>query len=743
MFNQEATFTQPAPTDPAWTRIDLLSLALLLLASGWALLPLWQPGVPNATDLLMSVHRSFELAQGWRYGILYPRLGPDLNFGFGAPLFQFYPPLASYLGLLLHGLGLGLLAATKATMSLGLLLTGVGMYLYARLALRNRCAALVSAVLYALSPYLLLDLYERGAVAEGLALLVLPWLCWALQRLLSIGHPIQIWPAAGLVAGLMLAHNITAFWALPTVGLYFGLLALVERRYRALFQLALALGLGLALSAFYWLPALLEVKFTHAAVYMLQTPAEFAKNLVAGWDLFQPTLVFHYAGPLRFRFALLQTLVGGSGLLALLWSRGRVRVQLLLLTVLWLITLLLQMNSTLALWQNVPLLRFVQFPWRLFGLATFCTALLGGALFTWARLRPSLAWPLALTLGAGFVGANVHNLQPTLLPYWYQIDEAAVTQSDLYQRGAQGYALFSDYTPISMQVGSDSFALPRSASFPPFPGLATPPTLQVQRENPVVAQLAVQAPAPFTLRFGRIFFPGWQVYQNEQPVPTYNSGPFGLVTADLPAGDYAVRIQFEQTPLRRLADWISLIALAIGLVGWLVGWQKRLWWVGMLSVMLVFGLAFYQQTRTRPARQPIPYAVNFQDIVHLLGYELPKTTWRASEPLRVRLYWLVQQPPSTDYRLFLHLARLDDSGQVAQADSDPNLGFNPMTNWEAGTVLATDQELTTTTPIPPGRYRLLLGLYQVDPLQNLLVRSAPQVLPGDRVVLSEVEIVDE
>jgi hypothetical protein len=368
---------------------------------------------------------------------------------------------------------------------------------------------------------------------------------------------------------------------------------------------------------------------------------------------------------------------------------------------------------------------------------------LAGALFTWERLRSPAAWPLALALCTLFVGLNRQNLKPALLPFWYQIEEADITQLDLYRRGAQGYALFSDYTPASMQVGSNSFALPRPDSFPPFPPLAPPPTIQIRAENPVFIQLAVQAPAPFTLRLGRVFFPGWQVYQADQPVPTYGSGPFGVVTADLPAGDYLVRIQFEQTPLRRVADWISLAALAIGWVGWFIGRRKQWWWVGLLLVVLVFGLAFYQQIRPRPARQPMPYAVNFQDIVHLLGYDLPKTTWRPTEPLAVRLYWLVQQTPATNYKIFLHLARLDDSGQVAQADSDPNLGFTPMTNWEAGAVMVDDQRLASDTPIPPGRYRLLLGVYQVDPLQNLLVRSAPQVLPGDRVVLSEVEIVDE
>ncbi|MEZ4767826.1 MAG: hypothetical protein R2844_05300 [Caldilineales bacterium] len=90
--------------------------------------------------------------------------------------------------------------------------------------------------------------------------------------------------------------------------------------------------------------------------------------------------------------------------------------------------------------------------------------------------------------------------------------------------------------------------------------------------------------------------------------------------------------------------------------------------------------------------------------------------------------------------MFLHLVSADDTDIVAQNDSFPVLGYGPTSRWEAGEVIADEQRLHLDENIPPGVYGLVLGLYRPDPLQNLAVRGAPQVLPGDRILLTQIEI---
>ena len=281
-------------------RYDLLAFVLLAGGTAAILIPLWSPGIPNPGDFLMSVHRIFELDGAWVNGIFYPRFGLDLNFGYTAPLFQYYPPLASYLGLLFHSLGLGLIASAKAVLSLSLLLAGWGMYVYAGSILQNRLAALIAAFVYLLSPYLLLVAYERGAVSESLTWAILPWLVWAAHRF-TIGRQRRYGLAsAALVALTMLGHNATALFVVPLVALNVATLAALARDWRALLRVAGAFVLGAALSAFYWAPALLEMSLTKSTEFMFSGGTSIEANVKTFATLAQSSLVSLYAGPSRF-----------------------------------------------------------------------------------------------------------------------------------------------------------------------------------------------------------------------------------------------------------------------------------------------------------------------------------------------------------------------------------------------------------------------------------------------------------
>jgi hypothetical protein len=66
-----------------------------------------------------------------------------------------------------------------------------------------------------------------------------------------------------------------------------------------------------------------------------------------------------------------------------------------------------------------------------------------------------------------------------------------------------------------------------------------------------------------------------------------------------------------------------------------------------------------------------------------------------------------------------------------------------MTQWEPGEIVVDEQQLQLDKTVPPGQYRLLMGLYRPDVVQNLAVMQATEVLPGDRVVLAEIEVSDE
>ncbi len=246
------------------------------------------------------------------------------------------------------------------------------------------------------------------------------------------------------------------------------------------------------------------------------------------------------------------------------------------------------------------------------------------------------------------------------------------------------------------------------------------------------------------LRLHRIYFPGWRAYVDGERLAVGPSGSLGLVTAEIPPGTHQVDFRFGNTPVRWFALTISLVSLAI--LAWIVlrSRQRRIILLAAgIATIVLFLLLWLHQGRGEPNRLPTTYTADFEDGVSLLGDYLPATSWKPGETIPIRLYWFTQKSPAADYSIFLHLAPMDDSGKVAQSDSPPIYGFSPTTQWEPGEIVIDQQRLQLDETVPPGRYRLLMGLYRPDMMQNLAVLQATEVLPGDRLVLAEIEITDE
>src|SRR3989338_6324726 len=105
-------------------------LFLVLILSFWAIKPLLIPGFfPMHDDT--QVARVFEMGKMLGSGVFPVRWVPDLGYGYGYPIFNFYAPLAYYIGGAFILLGFDALLATKLMMILGILLASVFMYLLA------------------------------------------------------------------------------------------------------------------------------------------------------------------------------------------------------------------------------------------------------------------------------------------------------------------------------------------------------------------------------------------------------------------------------------------------------------------------------------------------------------------------------------------------------------------------------------------------------------------------------------
>jgi mannosyltransferase len=114
-------------------------------------------------------------------------------------------------------------------------------------------------------------------------------------------------------------------------------------------------------------------------------------------------------------------------------------------------------------------------------------------------------------------------------------------------------------------------------------------------------------------------------------------------------------------------------------------------------------------------------AAPFGSHITLLGYTVGSETAVPGDILPITLFWETAEPLDTRYKVFIHLVA-QDGPPLAQRDSEPGGGLALTTTWIPGETVVDNHGLFLPHDLPPGDYRLLLGLYDLtDPTARLPV----------------------
>lgn len=180
------------------------------LAVGFGLLA----SLPLANDFLIETvpDTGFHLArlesvyQGLRAGEFPVRIGSVQMSGYGSLSAVMYPQLFLYPVALLRFFRVSLLMCYK------LLLAGIniGSALLAYYAVKNICKSektgIIAGFLYAFSVYRLIDVYQRGALGESLAMVFLPLIMWGIYEILWGNR--KRWPLLALGVSAVLQSHV-------------------------------------------------------------------------------------------------------------------------------------------------------------------------------------------------------------------------------------------------------------------------------------------------------------------------------------------------------------------------------------------------------------------------------------------------------------------------------------------------------------------------------------------------------
>lgn len=541
------------------SRLPWMATAILSFAVSLAILiPFFLYGTASGHDFEFHAASWLDAAQQWREGIFYPRWAGMANYGFGEPRFIFYPPLSWMLGAALTFL-LPLQWVPAAFVLLMQTFAGISAFALLRRLASTR-AALLAAACYAANPDALLMTYIRSDFAEQLACAFFPLLLLATLELTGLldKRPFTLSTIARFAisfAAVWLCNAPAGVIASYSVAFLIAWAALTQRSWQPLWRGTCGLFLGFGLTGFYLLPAAYEQRWVNISQALssgllpwqnfLFTAIADAEHTWFNWIASTCALLFLLLIPLTAlasrKFAPATAGQNARKLWGGLLALGSVACVLML-------------RFTLPLWNVLPKLRFVQFPWRWMSvLAVIFVCFLAAANerrrgWLWIVFLLAISIPLAhLLISNG----------------WWDEDEMPTQQAAI--TSGTGFEGTDEYDP----VGDDRTELAANAPSAVLVDEDGTPVkgsrVQILRWTTEEKEIAVETKSDGKLALRLLNYPAWKVQLDGNSVVPGKAEQTDQMILAIPPGRSDVQIWFGRTWDRLAGIILSLIAGVIAI----------------------------------------------------------------------------------------------------------------------------------------------------------------------------------
>lgn len=583
-------------------KIDSVVIILLLLITSIPIIGLYYP---LGHDWIFELVRVAEFKAALQDNQCPPYWAPDLYGGMGSPIFLYYAPLYAFISTLLFSITSNIEISSALAV---IFISGAGiyfMYLFLKELLRYHnifegSAVRIGLYLFSLSPYLIADKFIRNANAEYTALCFAPLVLYGVIRIARQPLYGTLVVAAG-VALTVLAHNLTALVvvAIALVSLI-ALYASKQKNY--LFHGIGGLVLGLGLSAFFWIPAL--VYKSHIRISELTTGKfDYHMQFKGLLDYFS----YDHFYSIGVMVPLILLITAFTIVYSIKSSVRRDIVSTLIF--IFFITILfisLMTRASMVLWDNVPFLNLFQFPWRMMGPLAIAAATAGTltAAYVFTNYSTNKHRTIELiVLLACLANAFPNYTQVKTLPY----TASAILPEILSPTGVRTLQLpatvADEYLPktanvdfytskVSNGVGIKQFMLEgflsahmdgiyattNSKSVPDgnlsldtknytdsVLQTSTYPKIEAQKVKGTALSFAIEDEEPGVIHFKRWYFPGWSVYINNEKKEAYADN-LGLLSVKYPAGKSLVKVDMSAPKFRQVGLNISQLFLMLWVV---------------------------------------------------------------------------------------------------------------------------------------------------------------------------------
>lgn len=533
-----------------WRRIvksPISQVVLLIIVSIPLITPYLHAGYFPTHDGEWAVVRLAEMYRALTDGQFPVRYSTYLNYGYGYPLFNFAYPLPYYLGVI-PGALIGFVNSIKLIFALSVPLSAIAMWLAVRKIFKNDLAGILAAVLYIYAPYRLVDLYVRGSIGESVSFVLAPLLLYfgiLIQERKNNYFLISLF--ALTLASLVTAHNIMGLYFTPII-ILLTVAYMLQSEKRKWISLIASFTLGIALSAFFFIPALIE-----KSLILLATTPIADRNInwvnpkslvISSWGYGVPPNKDSFT----FQLGIAQIIAMLSFFVIfvkeiILKKIVSKNIFLATLLAIYVLLLILMFPQTGFIWENTPLLKEINYPWTLIGPLIFITALASGLVTTSKKYGKAIAVILILL---SIICALPFAKPEKYVNYGdahYSTNDATTTSS-------------KEYTPL--WVKSPPLEMPKQKVMFIGSGAANE---TVYTSNKIVVNYSANDNG--VVQVNTIYYPGWTARINNQDAKISYDNAQGVMQISVTKGSGEIVLVFSETKSRLFADLLSLVSIMV------------------------------------------------------------------------------------------------------------------------------------------------------------------------------------
>lgn len=516
--------------------------------------------MPHTHDGPVHLARIASYYKELSYGQIPPRWASELNFGVGMPLFNFMYHVPYLVASIPLYFSLGLVASFKISLLMSFLLSGVGMFLFSKKLLGNVPRAYLVTLLYQFAPFHLVELVVRGSIGEAYTYSFLPFVLYGILLVIQSPTVKHILFTSVVTALLVLSHNaisLVSFFVAVVFALWFA--PKMKNRYVSL----LSLCMGLGFTAFYWLPAMLERKYTYGDLFMKDMYlAHFAPFI----NFFIPNFTNAAAlqtGGITVYIGLVQSIVFVTAIYLIMTKKMKdILGRRIIFFVLFLIMgcFFFMQPISKEIWARIPTLRMFQFPWRLLSIVGLGTALLGGVVtFKHKQFNTTSC-----------VFLSIITVLSTIVFWTPPLGFDKIIENDYWN-----YPLNTTYFGETDLIWSDGPA----SSYPetPFELISGKGQISNVNKKSTHHSFTIQAQTQVQILDNTQYFPGWRVFidGNKTPIEFQDQNHRGRITFAIPAGIHQIQVVFGNSPTRTVGNIISIITIGFTLIAFVFAKKKR------------------------------------------------------------------------------------------------------------------------------------------------------------------------